>query len=135
MAKRFEYSVSIGRDGRLRADGDAELDPPDAWTPEHLLLAALVRCSLASLAFYAEREGRKAGGSAGADGVVTKAEADGRYAFVEIECGLDVELDPPPEGDALLALLDAAERGCFIGASLTVEPRYEWRVNGELVDR
>jgi hypothetical protein len=32
-------------------------------------------------------------------------------------------------------LLDSAEWGCFIGASLTVKPRYEWRVNGELVDR
>jgi organic hydroperoxide reductase OsmC/OhrA len=135
VAKRFEYSVAVGRDGRLRADGDSELELPDAWTPEHLLLFALVRCSLASLAFYAERDGRTARGSAAADGVVAKAERDGRYAFVEIECGLDVEVEPPLESDALLELLDAAERGCFIGASLTVEPRYEWRVNGELVDR
>jgi hypothetical protein len=64
---------------------------------------------------------------------VTRRDDDGRYAFVEIECGLDVELDPAPEGDALEELLEQAEWGCFIGASLTVSPRYEWRVNGEVV--
>jgi organic hydroperoxide reductase OsmC/OhrA len=135
VPKRFEYSVAVDRDGRLRADGDAELEVPDAWTPEHLLLSALVRCSLASLAFYAERAGRTASGTGAADGVVTQREDGGRYAFVDIECGLDVEVDPPAAGDDLLALLDSAEQGCFIGASLTAKPRYEWRVNGELVDR
>jgi hypothetical protein len=64
---------------------------------------------------------------------VTRRDEDGRYAFVEIECGLDVELDPAPEPGALRDLLDQAEWGCFIGASLTAKPRYEWRVNGQLV--
>jgi hypothetical protein len=54
---------------------------------------------------------------------------------VEIFCGLDVTLTPKPEGDDLQALLDSAEWGCFIGASLTVTPRYEWRVNGEVIER
>jgi len=30
-------------------------------------------------------------------------------------------------------LLARAQRDCFVGASLTARPRYEWRVNGELV--
>ena len=72
-------------------------------------------------------------GTASAEGVVTRRDEDGRYAFVEIECGLDVELDPAPNGDALKELLARAEWGCFIGASLTVKPRYQWRVNGEVV--
>jgi uncharacterized OsmC-like protein len=133
VAKRFEYSVAVGRDGRLRAVGDAELELPDAWTPEHLLLFALVRCSLASLAFYAEREKMTMTGSGTADGVVSKRESDGRYAFVEVLCGLDVDLDPKPDDEKLRKLLDSAQWGCFIGASLTVKPRYEWRVNGEVV--
>jgi organic hydroperoxide reductase OsmC/OhrA len=131
MPRRFEHSVTVERTGRMLADGDAALEPPPPWTPEHLVLAALVRCSLASLAFYAERASIVARGSGVADGVVTEG-ADGRYAFVEIECGLDVELDPRPDGDSVRELLARAERGCFVGSSLTVSPRYEWRVNGEL---
>jgi len=46
---------------------------------------------------------------------------------------LDVEVQPALEGDDLTKLLDSAEYGCFIGASLTATPTYEWRVNGEAV--
>jgi organic hydroperoxide reductase OsmC/OhrA len=133
VAKRFEYAASLDREGRLLADGGDPLEPGDAWTPEHLVLAGLMRCTLTSLRFHADRRSIAVRGSAGADGVVTKREEDGRFAFVEIECGLDVELDPAPEGQELAELLGLAERDCFVGASLTVKPRYEWRVNGELV--
>jgi len=105
--------------------------PDEGWTPEHLVLAALARCSLASLRHHAEREGVAATGVAAASGVVTKRDADGRYAFVELQCGLDVELEPDPTD--LPALLALAERDCFIGASLTAPVEYEWRVNGGLV--
>lgn len=125
--KRFEYSAG--------ATHEEPLDPNRDWSPEELLLAGLVKCSLASLAFYGEREGIDVAGGGAADGVVTKRESDGRYAFVEILCGLDVKLEPRPDGERLNALLDSAEWGCFIAASLTVGPRYEWRVNGELVNR
>jgi uncharacterized OsmC-like protein len=125
--KRFEYSAS--------ARHEEPLDPNRTWSPEDLVLAGLVKCTLASLAFYSERERIDMAGSGAADGVVTKRESDGRYAFVEILCGLDVKLEPRPDEEKLGALLDSAEWGCFIGASLTVKPRYEWRVNGELVDR
>lgn len=125
--KRFEYSAG--------ATHEEPLDPNRDWSPEELLLAGLVKCSLASLAFYGEREGIDVVAGGAADGVVTKRESDGRYAFVEILCGLDVKLEPRPNGERLNALLDSAEWGCFIAASLTVGPRYEWRVNGELVNR
>jgi hypothetical protein len=69
-------------------------------------------------------------GTASADGVVTKRDEDGRYAFVEVSCRLDVELDPLPEADGVDELLALAERDCFIGASLTAPPRYEWHVKG-----
>jgi hypothetical protein len=72
---------------------------------------------------------------ASAVGMVTKRETDGRYAFVEVECRLDVQLDPLPGGEQLTGLLALAERDCFVGASLTESPRYEWRVNGEVVER
>jgi organic hydroperoxide reductase OsmC/OhrA len=131
VPKRFEYSASIDRDGSLCAEGRERLDPGEAWTPEHLVLAALCRCTLASLRFHAERDGIESSGTAGASGVVTKRDEDGRYAFVEILCGLDVTLEPAPEDVG--GLLARAERDCFISASLTVAPQCEWRVNGELV--
>jgi uncharacterized OsmC-like protein len=129
-AKRLEFSASIAEDGSLCAEGREKLDPGDTWTPEHLVLAALCRCTLASLRFHAEHANVKATGTAAASGVVTKREPDGRYAFVEILCGLDVALDPPP--DDLPGLLELAERDCFISASLTAPTEYEWRVNGEI---
>lgn len=125
MAKRFEYSVTERAATPPRAEAD--------WTPEHLVLAGLARCTLASLEFHAERMSVRVAGEATADGVVTKREEDGRYAFVQIDCALDVELDPAPEADRLAELLGLAERDCFVGASLTPKPSYEWRVNGELI--
>jgi uncharacterized OsmC-like protein len=133
LPKRFEYRASLDRGGKILADGGAPLEPGEEWTPEHLVLAGLMRCTLKSVRFHAERSEVSVAGSAAADGVVTKREEDGRYAFSEVECGLDVELDPAPEREALEELLDLAERDCFVGASLTAKPRYEWRVNGELV--
>jgi len=133
VAKRFEYAASLDAEGRLLAGGEAPLVPGEAWTPEHLVLAGLMRCTLKSLNFHADREGVSVRGGAAAEGIVAKREDDGRYAFVEIECGLDIELEPLPQGDKLGELLDLAERDCFVGASLKPSPRYEWRVNGEVV--
>jgi organic hydroperoxide reductase OsmC/OhrA len=127
VARRFEYSVTVESDGPLQASDD--------WTPEHLVLAGLGRCTLKSLRHHAEERGIAARGTASSDGLVTKRESDGRYALVEIQTGLDVVLEPAPVGDDLLELLDLAERDCFVGASLVVQPRYEWRVNGEVVAR
>ena len=133
MAKRFEYSASVDREGSLCAEDRERLDPGQTWTAEHLVLAGLCRCTLASLRFHAERDGLASSGTAAATGVVTKRDSDGRYAFVEVLCGLDVELDPRPADIA--DLLVRAERDCFVSASMTVAPQYEWRVNGELQTR
>ena len=128
MPKRLEFSASIGSDGSLCAEERERLDPGEAWTAEHLVLAALCRCTLASLRFHAEQAGVRSSGTAVASGVVTRRDSDGRYAFVEVQCGLDVTLEPKPDDvDELLAL---AERDCFISASLTAVTEYEWRVNG-----
>ena len=123
--KRFEYSVSE------RSGTSAHAEPD--WTAEHLLLAGLARCSLSSLQYFAKRAEVEVSGSAEADGVVTRRKSDGRFAFVETHVGLDVEVRPPLDGERLMELLDSAEYGCFIGASLTAPPIYAWRVNGEAV--
>ena len=124
-AKRFEYAVSIDPDGRGRAEDGVPVEFPDSWTPEHLLLAGLVRCTLKSLRFHAGRAGIAVFGGGSASGVVTQREDDGRYGLVEALCGLDVRLEPPPDGAGLLELLAKAERDCFVSASLRISPEYE----------
>jgi uncharacterized OsmC-like protein len=124
-AKVLEFTAAVARDGRVEALGESML-PPAGWHAEHLVLAGLVRCSLTSLRYHARRAGVDVEGSGEASGSVTKRAEDGRYAFVEIECRLDVELTPSPE--ELSALLAKAERDCFVGASLTAKPRYIWNI-------
>ncbi len=124
-AKEFRYSIALDRAGRATADGRAELDLDPAWTPEHLLLAGLARCTLQSLRFHATRREIDFVAAAGASGIVTKRETDGRYAFVDISVEIELEIQPRP--DDLEDLLSKAERDCFVGASLVPSPRYIWR--------
>ena len=66
---------------------------------------------------------------------MTKRETDERYALVETDLELVVELapEPEPEPDALAELLALAERDCFVGSSLTAKPSYRWVVNGRTI--
>jgi len=129
-AKEFRYAIALDRAGRVTADGQAELDLDPAWTPEHLVLAGLTRCTVQSLRFHADRAEVDFVVSARAWALVTKPAPDDRYAFVEIDVELDLELEPLPPPDKLQELLALAERDCFVGASLCPHPRYRWRVNG-----
>jgi hypothetical protein len=61
---------------------------------------------------------------------VTRRERDGRYAMVDVDVELEVAVEPDGDDSALEELLLKAERDCFVGASLTVKPRYRWTVNG-----
>ena len=134
-AKELRYAVDLRPGGELTEENDVVLDAPAEWSPEHLLLAALVRCSLKSLRFHAERTGVTVGSASGSSGTfVTKRETDGRYALVETDVELDVELAPQPEPAALGQLLALAERDCFIGSSLTAKPSYRWIVNGRTIE-
>ena len=129
--KELRYAVALAADGTLRTEDGVALAPPPEWTPEHLLLAALVRCSLESLRFHTSRAGIELGSAAGsARSLVTRREEDGRYAVVEAELELTVELAPLPATDDLDALLAKAQRDCFVGASLRITPTYRWTVGG-----
>jgi organic hydroperoxide reductase OsmC/OhrA len=130
-AKELRYVVDLSTSGELADENGVTLDAPPEWSPEHLLLAALVSCSLKSLRHHAKRssvEVRSASGSART--LVTRRDTDGRYALVETEVGLRVEIDPEPAPEKLTELLALAERDCFVGSSLTAKPIYRWTVNG-----
>lgn len=129
-AKEFTYAIEVERDGRIGAEGLSPLAPPDGWSPEHLVLAGLVRCSLTSLRYHADRVGVDYLASGSASGRITKRDEDGRYAFVEIDVELELELEPEPPAQELAELLGKAQRDCFVGASLAAKPRYRWTVNG-----
>lgn len=129
-AKELRFAVDLAPNGELVEESGVALELPAEWKPEHLLLAALVRCSLKSLHFHASRNGTKVRSASGSGhALVTKRETDDRYAVVESELELVVELEPDTAGDALAELLALAERDCFIGSSLTVAPTYRWVVN------
>jgi organic hydroperoxide reductase OsmC/OhrA len=126
-AKEFRYAVDLLEGGALRTEDGVPLGEGPEWTPEHLVLAGLIRCSLESLRFHARRGGIEVAGATGsARAMVTKRESDERYAMVEAEVALDVRLRPSPGEDELAELLAKAERDCFVGASLTVKPAYRW---------
>jgi len=127
--KSFRYAVDLAEGDELRTEDGTPLGAGSEWTPEHLLIAGLLRCSLKSLRHHARRAGielRHASGSGRT--LVAKRESDGRYAVVEAVVTLEVALLPRPGEGELAELLTKAERDCFVGASLTVKPSYRWTV-------
>jgi organic hydroperoxide reductase OsmC/OhrA len=123
--REFRFAVDLGDE--LRTEDGTPLGADAAWSPEHLLLAALVRCSLASLDYHARRADNGIESSRGnARALFTRRESDGRYAATEIDVELGVKLRAQPGEDELRDLLEKAERDCFISASLTAKPRYDW---------
>lgn len=129
--RTFAYAVTVDEAWAAHSDRDgaplAVVDD-DAWTPEHLVLAGLVRCSLGSLRYHCRRAEIVLTSSASARGTVTLREEDGRFAFVEITVDANVTFDPKPDEAGVADLLTKAERDCFVGASLTAKPIYAWSV-------
>ena len=131
--KTFRYAVTLEDRGRMLAEGRGGLELDEAWSPDHLLVAALLRCTLESLEYHAERAGLTMSGRGDGVATVTKRDADDRYAVVELVADLEAAVEPDP-GDAEVAeLLAKAERDCFVGASLAAAPTYNWVVNGREV--
>jgi organic hydroperoxide reductase OsmC/OhrA len=128
----LEFDVTVDRAREAHsALGGSPVPHEVEWWAEHLVLAGLVRCTLASMDYSAHRAGLRTRSLGRAHGKVTKRESDGLYAFVQIETTLEVDLSPAPEAHAVHELVAHAERGCFVSNSLTARPRHRWIVNGE----
>ena len=126
-AKTFEYAVELDGAGRMTIPGGGQFELPEGWSADHLLLAALVRCSLDSFVYHARRAGHKVAGSGSAQGTITQSGDDGRYRFVDIQVRIDAQLTP--RTNEVDDLIEKAERDCFVGASLTLKPEYTWHVS------
>jgi organic hydroperoxide reductase OsmC/OhrA len=130
--KVLEFDVTVTEEGTARSGrGGSPIVAEDEWQAEHLVLAGLVRCTLASLAYHARQAELHVRSSGRAHGVVTRRDDDGMYAFTEIEAAFDVELEPPPGANDARDLVAKAERGCFVANSLRVQPAYRWIIDGE----
>ncbi len=130
-ARTFDYAVEVDEAWDARSErGGAVLagDDEEHWAPEHLVLAGLARCSLTSLRYHCTRAGVGLSSRASARGTVTRRQDDGRFAFVEITIEADVAFEPKPDDATVSDLLMKGERDCFVGASLTARPTYDWRV-------
>ena len=129
----LHFDVTVDRAGDARSALGGSAVPREAeWWPEHLVLAGLVRCTLASMDHSARRAGLDATGAGSAHWTVAKRE-DGLHAFVAIETTLEVDISPAPEPASLRELVGKAEHGCFVSNSLTARPRHRWIVNGQEV--
>jgi len=127
QAKVLEYAVEVDRGNRMTIPGGAQIEHAEGWSPDHLLLAALVRCSIDSFTYHARRAGHGVSATGSGHGTVTKRDSDGRYAFVTIGVAIDAQLEPRTNDRD--QLIEKAERDCFVGASLTIKPEYTWRVS------
>jgi organic hydroperoxide reductase OsmC/OhrA len=127
--KEFHYAVDLSEGDVVRTEDGTPLGGGPEWTPEHLLLAGLVRCSVKSLKYHAERAAIEVESATGsASSVFSRRESDGRFAVSELHVELALGLEPKPGEAELVELLAKAERDCFVGASLTVKPTYVWTV-------
>jgi organic hydroperoxide reductase OsmC/OhrA len=126
-AKVLEYAIELDNAGRMTIPGGGQFVPPEGWSADHMLLAALVRCSIDAFSYHARRAGHEVAASGEAQGTVTRSGADDRYRFVEIDVRINAQLTPRTNDvDDLIA---RAERDCFVGASLALKPEYEWHVS------
>ena len=133
-AKVFEYASSLDPDGTIRpAEGDP-IAVPEGWTPEDLLLSALLHCITASLRHYAEPKGIAVTAAGNARGTVTLREDAGVFGLVAASVELDVTLEPAPPIEDVQKLLARAKAGCFVSNSLSVKPAFSFRVNGVAVE-
>jgi organic hydroperoxide reductase OsmC/OhrA len=128
--KLRHYAITVDAEGRPTQEEGGALSWEERWTPEHLVLAALARCSLIALGYHARRESLSTRATAQAAGVVGPR-ANGAWGFVEIDCKVDATVTPPPPAARLPALAARAQRGCFVGQSLEPRPQYKWTINGE----
>lgn len=131
----YEVDLAGGADGyaKVLAEGMPELQtappldfdgPGDAWSPEHLLLAAVETCFLFTLRSIA-RASKLEFLSLELSGQGKVDRKDGATRFVEIVLRPRLRLSPGADKDRALRILEKSEKACLVSASLATPVRLE----------
>jgi organic hydroperoxide reductase OsmC/OhrA len=112
---RGKRELAVATPPEFHADAD-----PAVWSPEDLFGAAAATCLAVTIAGLAEREGLPLHDlTVSAEGIVGRR-ADGAFGFVRLEQRVELATDHADEERAR-ALVERAEAGCLVAASLDVE--------------
>jgi peroxiredoxin-like protein len=140
LPHRYEVRIAGGPEGyaTLKSPGVPDLrtaapadfgGPGDAWSPEHLLLAAVESCFL--LTFRAVAKASRiefVSLSVESEGVVDRG--DGAMRFTEIVLRPRITLPAGMDWVAVRRALEKAERTCLVSASLRTPIRLEPEIAG-----
>ena len=135
LPHRYEVQLSGGPNGYatvstkgipdLRSAPPLDFDGPgDAWSPEHLLLAAVETCFLFTLRAVAKAS-RVEFLALDLSGEGTVDRESGVTRFTEIVLRPRLTIGPGTDRDRVLAVLEKSERGCLVSASLATPVRLE----------
>jgi organic hydroperoxide reductase OsmC/OhrA len=123
-------TLSVSGAPDLRAAPPLEYGGPgDAWSPEHLLLAAVEACFLFTFRAVA-RASRVEFTALDLSGEGTLDRVDGVTRFTEIVLRPRVTLGPGADRARALRAIEKAEKTCLISASLSTPVRLEPEVVG-----
>lgn len=135
LPHRYQVRIDGGTSGyaALSAEGLPNLasappidfgGPGDAWSPEHLLLAAVTTCFMFTLRAVAQASRVDfISLDLTAEGTVEKS--DGRTRFSEIVLRPRLQVPAATERERALRVLEKAERACIVSASLATPIRLE----------
>ena len=123
-------SVSVTGLPDLRAAPPLDYDGPgDAWSPEHLLLAAVEACFLFTLRAVAQASKIEFTAlELSAEGTVDRR--DGVTRFTEIVLRPRLTLAPGADRGRALRAMEKSEKACLVSASLAVPIRLEPEIAG-----
>jgi peroxiredoxin-like protein len=109
----------------LRFAAPADFDGPgDAWSPEHMLLAAVEACFLLTLRSIARASKLEFSGlTLAGEGIVDRK--DGALRFTEIVLRPRLTIAPGVDRERALRILEKSEKACLISASLSTPVRME----------
>jgi len=112
----------------LRTAPPRDFDGPgDAWSPEHLLIAAVETCFLFTLQAVA-RASKLDFTSLRLDGEGTIDRKDGATRFTEIVLRPRLTLPAGGDRDKAMRVLEKSEKACLVSASLSTPIRLEPQV-------
>ena len=119
------YAVSLAN-GELTAEPRAviRMGPPpqfngsdDVWSPEHLLVAAVLSCVKTTFDAYARREGITIHAWRGtATGTLAKAQSGPVFTSIDVEIGIVTDSGNEARAEEVLAI---TEHNCIISRALS----------------